>query len=148
MACARLDMMNKFKEVVKGQEYLQLNVDDIIEYISDDLLEVQSEDVVFDAVKLWTFHDIDNRRDKFDSIMSHVRLPYCSSTYLCHEVKNCELMKTEVCQTYLEEARMFHMLPDDQHEMHSARTVARSRFNVKRHLVLVGGLTSDNEENG
>ena len=51
------------------------------------------------------------------------------------------------CQLYLEEARMYHMLPDHRHEICSTRTAPRKCFPIQRCLVVVGGLTKEDRQN-
>lgn len=139
-------MLKSFREVTIGQEFLELSTSDLIEYIRDDQLHVHTEDPVFEAVVKWTKHDTESRSSEVDKVMEHVRLPHCTSVYLCSVVKDCALMKSEACQVLLEEARMFHMLPDRRSEMHSSRTMPRAGFNMERHLVLVGGIGAQNKD--
>lgn len=56
-------------------------------------------------------------------------------------------MENKDCQGYLEEARMFHMLPDHRQEICSPRTLSRDCFTVFNSLVIVGGLTKEDREN-
>ncbi len=144
---ARSVMLTKLKEVVMSGEYKQLTVDDIIEYISDDNLKVSNEDTVFEAVVIWVKEDESSRLSLFPCIMEHVRLPYCTSTYLCHVVKESPYMTDKTCLDYLEEAQLFHMLPDHRHEICSTRTRPRRSFYVERRLVIVGGLNKEDKEN-
>ena len=45
--------MEKFEGVVDSDDFLQLDVDALVDYISDSCIEVQFEDAVFKAVKKW-----------------------------------------------------------------------------------------------
>ena len=144
---ARHAMLTQFKDVVTSVEFRQLADTELIEYISDNDLEVPFEDAVFEAVVLWVNHDLENRKLGFQNVMAHVRLPFCTPTYLCHVVREEPLMEGEVCQGRLEEARMYLMLPDHKHEMSSPRTLPRNSFNLSRRLVVIGGLTKEDKEN-
>ena len=106
-------MLDKFKETVQQEEFLQLSVTDLNEYISDDLLNVPNEDLVFDSVIRWVKHDQKVREDLFSQIISHIRLPYCTSFYLCDTVEECNWVSSPECQAFLKEARMFHLLLPD-----------------------------------
>ena len=146
---ARCVMMTQFKSVVSVEEFEELTDEELIEYISDSALCVPNEDAVFEAVIHWMNSSPLDRLPSFERVAAHVRLPYCSRAYLCHVVKNYELMtlSSPVCRKYLEEALEWHLLSGRRHEISSQRTVARNSFSTNRCLVLVGGLIKDDKEN-
>ena len=144
---AREMMLKGFKDVVDGSEFRELAEAEILEYITDDGLDVPTEDAVFHSVMQWTNVNLEERSVSFDRILKHVRLPYCTGAYLCHVVSKEQLMSSDSCQELLSEAREFHMLPDTRHELESNRILPRRSFNDCRHLVIVGGLTRHDKEN-
>ncbi|KAI0211031.1 Kelch-like protein 5, partial [Lamellibrachia satsuma] len=67
----RLDQLQKvtkqfvfaeFKTVALTPEFKELTCRELIEIIKDDDVNVEYEDVVFDAVLYWVRHDLDNRK--------------------------------------------------------------------------------------
>ena len=81
---------------------------------SDDELQVPCEDPVFDSVLQWLTTETEVRKDVFEKIVEHVRLPYCSSAYLCHVVQQHDRMSSEMCKNLVKEARDFQLQPEHQ----------------------------------
>ena len=144
---ARKKMLLSFKDVVDGTEFKELTEQDMVEYVTDDDLEVPSEDAVFHSVVRWTKIYEGERKESFERIMQHVRLPYCTGAYLCHVVSKEPLMRSQTCEALLDEARTFHMLPDNRHALVSQRIQPRASFHDCNKLVIVGGLTKHDKEN-
>lgn len=145
----RAEMLTKFKEIVQtSSEFKELSADELIEYIGDDELNIENENVVFDAVVQWVKHDVTGRRCAFDDIIKHVRLPFATSDYLCYVITQTDIVSSsKAARETVEEARLYHMLADKRHEMVSPRTVPRRNFSLTRHLVVLGGLMRDDREN-
>ena len=144
----RLDQLQKvtkqfvfaeFKTVALIVEFKELTCRELIEFIKDDNVNVDDEDIVFDAVLGWVRHDLDNRKSSLQTILEHVRLPYCTSNYLLHMKDTYDLL-TQKCFEYLHEAMSFQADTVHQHQMTSYRTVQRNNFRMKSCLLLVGGL--------
>ncbi len=79
-----------------------------------DELQVTCEDPVFDAVSQWLSEDPDARGPEFERIVPHIRLPYCTSAYLCHVVQQTPSMRAEACSHLVDEARDFQLQPEHQ----------------------------------
>ena len=130
---------SEFKIVALKEEFKELSCKELIEFIKDDDVNVEDEDVVFDAVLGWVRHDLDNRKSSFQTIIEHVRLPYCTRIYLRH-IKDTYDLFTPMCYEYLIEALSFQADTVHQHQMNSCRTVPRTNFRMKSCLLLVGGM--------
>ena len=137
---ARRFILSEFRTVAFTDEFKELSCTQLIEIIKDDDVNVEYEDVVFDAVLGWIRHDLANRKSLVEMIFGLVRLPYCSSNYLRNIHDNADLL-TAKCFEYLHEATTFQADPVHQHEMSSCRTVPRTNFRVKYRLLVVGGRT-------
>ena len=141
-------IQSEFKIVALKEEFKELSCKELIEFIKDDDVNVEDEDVVFDAVLDWVRHDLDNRKSSFQTIIEHVRLPYCTSNYLQHMKDTYDLF-TPMCYEYLIEALSFQADTVHQHQIASCRTVLRTNFQQESCLLLVGGLAclegEDNE---
>ena len=142
---ARSAMLTMFKDVVAGIEFKEMTTSEVVEYIADNELSIRNEDPLFDAVKMWLEHHVDQRQDDLCEVISHVRFPFCTTAYLCDVVERSPLLTANT--GFLDEARHYHMLPEKRHEMRGNRFIPRKSFGVTRKLVLVGGLTKGEKEN-
>ncbi|KAI0226983.1 Kelch-like protein 21 [Lamellibrachia satsuma] len=142
----RLDQLQKvtkqfvfaaFKTVALTPEFKELTCRELIEFIKDDDVNVEDEDIVFDAVLSWVRHDLDNRKSSLQMILEHVRLPYCTSNYLWHIKEAYDLLTTKSFE-YIHEAMAFQADPVRQHQIFSCRTVPRNNFRMKSCLLTVG----------
>ena len=147
----RLDQLQKvskqfvfaeFKTVALIAKFKELTCRELIEFIKDDDVNVEDEDVVFDAVLGWVRHDLDNRKSLLETILEHVRLPYCTRNYLLHMKDTYDLL-TPKCFRYLHEAMSFQADIVHQHQINSCRTVPRTNFRMKSCLLVVGGKGKD-----
>ena len=134
---AKRMMQSEFKIVVVMDEFKELSCREVIDCIKGDEVNVASEDVVFDAVLGWVGHDPDNRKSALETIIEHVRLPYCTGDYLVHMRDQL----TPNCFEYLHEAMAFQLATVNRHEISSCRTVPRNNLRMKSCLVVVGGQT-------
>ena len=132
-------ILSEFKTVAFMEEFKELSCTELIEFIKDDDVNVEYEDIVIEAVLDWVRHDLDNRKSSFEAILERVRLPYCRSNYLRH-IKDTGDVLTPKCFEYLHEAILFQAVTVHQHEISSCRTLPRTNFRLKSCLLVVGGL--------
>ena len=71
-------ILSEIKTVAFSDEFKELSRTQLIESIKDDAVNVEYEDVVFEAVLGWIRHYLVNRTSSMEMIFGHVRLPYCS----------------------------------------------------------------------
>ncbi|XP_072446841.1 kelch-like protein 3 isoform X10 [Chiloscyllium punctatum] len=71
-----------FPDVMLGEEFLSLNLDQVCSLISSDKLTVASEEKVFEAVISWIKYDKETRLDHMAKLMENVRLPLLPRDYL------------------------------------------------------------------
>ena len=140
---AKRFILSEFKSVAFMDEFRELSCTYLIDIIKDDGVNVEYEDVVFESVLGWARHDLVNRKSSFEVILEHVRLPYCSPSYLRH-IKDKSDLLTSKCFEYLHEAMAFQADSVHKHETSSCRTVPRTNFPVKTRLMMVGGLNVKN----
>ncbi len=98
---ARKLMLERFSDIVAGDQFMAMIEQELTEYIQSDDLCLRNENEVFAAVVAWIGHDPEKRKLCMDSLIEHVRLPYCTEFYLKHVVSNEPLMKTLVCSQVL-----------------------------------------------
>ena len=139
---ARRMMRSEFKIVAFTDDFKKSSCKELIDLIKDDDVDVASEDVVFDAVLGWIQHDLHNRKSFMETIIEHVRLPYCTTEYL-QNMRDVYDLLTPKCFEYLHEAMAFQASTVHQHS--SSRTVPRNNVRMKSCLVVVGGQTSSTQ---
>ncbi|KAK2174757.1 hypothetical protein NP493_778g02028 [Ridgeia piscesae] len=132
-------MLDEFKAVVSASEYKHLSCPEVIKYLSDDGINVEDEDFVFESVLVWIRHDPDNRKSSLKQILDQVRLPYCTATYLQRVVDTCDVLTPE-CREYVRDATKYHRDAALRQEISSCRMTPRRRFRMNRRLLVVGGL--------
>ena len=75
-------MHSSFTKVSLEKEFLELPLAELLDYIKDDELKIDSEDPVFSACLRWVRHDELNRKEELDHIIDHIRMEYCSQDLL------------------------------------------------------------------
>ncbi|XP_007904738.2 kelch-like protein 2 [Callorhinchus milii] len=130
-----------FSEVVFGEEFLNLGIDQVCSLIASDMLTISSEEKVFEAVIGWVRHDKEARQEHMARLMEHVRLPLLTREYLVQRVEEETLVKnSNACKDYLIEAMKYHLLPADQRaSMKTTRTRQRTPISIPKVMVVVGG---------
>ncbi|KAG9479960.1 kelch-like protein 2 isoform X2 [Eleutherodactylus coqui] len=123
-----------FSDIVQGEEFLNLGIEQVCSLIASDKLTVLSEEKVFESVITWVNHDKDVRQEHMSHLMEHVRLPLLSRDYLVQRVEEETLVKnSSACKDYLIEAMKYHLLPGDQRTLiKSARTRQRTPVSLPK----------------
>jgi hypothetical protein len=100
-----------FTEVAKQEEIVRLPHDLLIELISDDNLNVGSEELVFTSILRWYHYDENTRRHQFPDVLEHVRLPLLSPAFIHDHVQSEDVIKeSDKCTNLVNEARKYHAL--------------------------------------
>uniref|UniRef100_A0A3Q3W9N2 BTB domain-containing protein n=1 Tax=Mola mola TaxID=94237 RepID=A0A3Q3W9N2_MOLML len=130
-----------FTEVVQGEEFLGLSLQQVCSLISSDKLTVSTEEKVFEAMIAWIKHDKPSRLEYMAKLMEHVRLPLLSRDYLVQIVEKEALIKNNnTCKDFLIEAMKYHLLPADQrHLIQTDRTRPRTPISIPKVMIVVGG---------
>lgn len=137
---AKQYVIEHFTEVAKQEEILLLPREKLIEFISQDCLNVQSEEIVFDAILRWVKHDNKHRIPQLPEVLQYVRLPLVSPYYLFDKLDTEQLiLAAPGCRTFLDEAMKYHILKDRRVEMSSPRMIPRSCMAVDSIVYITGG---------
>ncbi|KAI1899035.1 hypothetical protein AGOR_G00078540 [Albula goreensis] len=130
-----------FSEVMLGEEYMALSLEQVSGLISSDKLTVSTEEKVFEAMISWIKHDKEARLEHMPKLMEHVRLPLLSRDYLVQIVEEEALIKNNnTCKDFLIEAMKYHLLPADQrHLIKTDRTRPRTPVSMPKVMIVVGG---------
>lgn len=134
-------VLENFVDVVNNQEFLMLPSDELEKLLSQDNLNVPSEETILRSLVSWARHNEDKRQQSLSRLLSNVRLPLLSSQFLVDHVQNNELFRNDLsCQHLIMEAMVYHLLPERRLSMQSASTKPRS--STVGVLYAVGGMDS------
>ncbi|XP_073676575.1 kelch-like protein 3 isoform X2 [Garra rufa] len=130
-----------FTDVMVGEEFMALSLQQVCSLISSDKLTVSTEEKVFEAMIAWIKHDKEARLEHMPKLMEHVRLPLLSRDYLVQIVEEEPLIKNNnTCKDFLIEAMKYHLLPADQrHLIKTDRTRPRTPVSLPKVMMVVGG---------
>ncbi|XP_039755120.1 kelch-like protein 5 [Pararge aegeria] len=126
-----------FMQVVKHQEFLSLQTEQMSELLKSDDLNVETEETVFESLMTWVKHDNANRDKNLSELLKLVKLPLLSSEYLIDKVEQvcCDIPE---CQPLIMEAVKWHLLPERRSLLFSHRT--RPRTSTIGRLLAIGGM--------
>ncbi|RVE44844.1 hypothetical protein evm_010499, partial [Chilo suppressalis] len=126
-----------FMQVVKQQEFLSLQAEQLASLLKSDDLNVISEENVFESLMIWVQHEIANREQHLATLLKLVKLPLLSSEFLIDIVEQaCGNMPE--CQPLIMEAVKWHLLPERRALLFSHRT--RPRTSTIGRLLAIGGM--------
>uniref|UniRef100_T1GIJ3 BACK domain-containing protein n=1 Tax=Megaselia scalaris TaxID=36166 RepID=T1GIJ3_MEGSC len=132
--------LQNFQQVVSTEEFLLLPFDEVRDLISNNQLNICSEEKVFLAVLNWVKHDLVERKKHISELMGHVRLPLVSREFLMSCVESEGLIREDShCKELLLEAMKYHLLPEQRSLMSNKRTIERRPDGMKPYVFAVGG---------
>ncbi|KAK4475172.1 hypothetical protein MN116_002255 [Schistosoma mekongi] len=132
-----------FLEVVESEEFLLLPVSHLVDILSSDDLNVNSEEQVYYAVMRWMHHNLSDRRPYLSYLLEHVRLPLLSPKFLVGTVGTDLLIRSdERCRDLVDEAKDYLLLPQERQLMQGPRTKPRKILQGGELLFAIGGWCS------
>ena len=136
---ARRLMTADFVSVVSTNGFMELSSEELVQYISDDDVSVDSEDAVLESVLKWVRHDPDERKTALVTILESVRLQFCTGIYLNKVLDSCDVLTPET-RSYLKVALKLHVAPTSALSgTCNSPTTARFSYRMKRRVLVVGG---------
>ena len=75
-----------FTRVVEHEDFLNLTISEVEEWISSDEIRVRGEEDVFQAIVKWAEQNGDGERKTFFELFRHVRLIYLSPNYVLNDI--------------------------------------------------------------
>ena len=102
-----------FENIIYSDEFVNLTVERVLNYIGSDELSVSKEEVVFEAIVRWINYDVDNRKQHIDKLISKLRLELVSPQFIAQAVHQYEHVKEN--QSSLKcvlDSYQWHCLPD------------------------------------
>ncbi|CAI5680293.1 unnamed protein product [Oreochromis niloticus] len=130
--------MEHFLEVVGGQEFLLLPVEEMERLLTSDDINVPDEETVVTSLLTWVRHDASTRQRHLPRLLAHVRLPLLQPQFLADLESNPLLRESVECQRLLMEGMKYHLLPQRRPLLQSPRT--RPRKATVGAMFAVGGM--------
>ena len=143
-------VMDNFRSVVEYDEFCELPVERLIVYISSDLIDVRTEESVYEAVIKWLQHDIDERKKFVCALMEHIRFATVDSQYLNENIADDPLVRNcEKCSSLLDDAKRYRESSAGQHgnrrrSMQAETFTPRPSTVAKEVMVTIGGINNVN----
>ncbi|XP_072771890.1 kelch-like protein 24 isoform X1 [Nerophis lumbriciformis] len=132
-------ILEHFSCVCQQEEFLSLCVDKLTEILASDDLNVSREELVFEAAMLW-LNKCPSRKQSFDKVLEHVRLPLISPYYLHDVIESVDVVKeNQGCQRLISEAKDYLLLKDRRRELFCPRARPRKSTGTSEVIVTVGG---------
>uniref|UniRef100_A0A671TKR6 Kelch-like family member 5 n=1 Tax=Sparus aurata TaxID=8175 RepID=A0A671TKR6_SPAAU len=130
--------MEHFLEVVGGQEFLLLPVEEMEKLLTSDDVNVPDEETVVTSLLTWVAHDSVTRERHLPLLLAHIRLPLLQPQFLADLESNPLLRDSMECQRLLMEGMKYHLLPQRRPLLQSPRT--RPRKATVGAMFAVGGM--------
>ena len=131
-ACADLERKSKryildhFTPVSLQEEYLQLSLEKLTDFLKDDDLSVDSEEQVFHSAMRWLDYNSESRKPDFDKVLETIRLPLMTPYFLFDIVEKQEVVRaSQKCRALVDEAKTYLLLEDRRPELQTTRTQLR-----------------------
>ncbi|KAM9843414.1 kelch-like protein 24 isoform 2-T3 [Aulostomus maculatus] len=132
-------ILENFSSVYQQEEFLSLCVDKLTEILASDHLNVPKEEMVFEAAMLW-LNKCPSRKQSFDKVLEHIRLPLISPYYLHDVIESLEVVKeNQGCLRLISEAKDYLLLKDRRGELYCPRARPRRSTGTAEVIVTVGG---------
>ncbi|XP_002740860.1 kelch-like protein 7 [Saccoglossus kowalevskii] len=133
-----------FTDVSKCEEFLDLSMEQVTEYLSKDELVVRCEDEVFDAAVNWIKHRKDKRMQLRTEIFAKIRFPLITRNYLSTVVEEDETMQDDtVCLKMLVNGMKHHLLDRTDRDKITATPVKPRAKKFDWQIAVFGGSESD-----
>ena len=102
-----------FVQLSKTEEFKQLDFTQVKKLFGSDLLEVVSEEQVFDSLIEWIRYDSETRRSYIAELFALIRLPLIAPGTLADKIGREPLVQSNLeCRDLLDEARDIHLMPE------------------------------------
>ena len=85
---------SNFSSVMKTDDFLKLDIAQVMKWVSSDDVTVTSEEEIFNGIVKWVTHKKSERESNFAELFSQVRLQSISRKFVSNELVNEELVAT------------------------------------------------------
>ncbi|XP_048201239.1 Bardet-Biedl syndrome 5 protein isoform X2 [Perognathus longimembris pacificus] len=91
---AREFVSDRFVQICKEEDFMQLSPQELISVISNDSLNVEKEEVVFEAVMKWVRTDKENRAKNLSEVFDCIRFRLMTEKYFKDQVEKDDIIKS------------------------------------------------------
>ena len=139
---AKEHIEKNFTEVSQGEEFVSLTKDKVSEILSSNELNVEKEEVVFEALLKWVQHDQESRSEYIGDLLPLVRFGLLNSKFVQETVaSNNTIIRCEKCKKLLDDIKDFEANPETYQGEHKFSVILRSGMIKPEHcLLLIGGV--------
>ncbi|KAK9502604.1 hypothetical protein O3M35_011343 [Rhynocoris fuscipes] len=132
--------LQNFWEVFHQEEFLKLSASKLMELTSSDKLQVEKEEIVCEAIVRWHKYKPSARKEEFTKVLETARLCLVSPYFLVDCIQSLDVVQeSPECTKLVEQAKLYHLLPDRRHELSSLRSKPRLSSDTFEVIVAVGG---------
>lgn len=144
-AAAEAYIADHFNEVRKSKEFMALSNSHLAKLLSCERLNIKSEEEAYKALVDWAYFDLESRKDKMNDLLSCIKLPLISQSFLVDNVVKDPLFRDNShCRNLVMEAITYHLLPERRIQLQSSRT--RPRPSTLEKIYILGGADPSNRE--
>ena len=123
---AREYVKDHFMEVVKCDEFLHLCPEEVKRLLLSDFIEVNSEEIVFDALYKWLQHDMKSREMYASEMLECIRLPLLKPLFLAEQVYPKPVFKVNSdCIELVMSAMVYHTVKEKRANLVKVSDVPR-----------------------
>ena len=133
-------VMDCFVDVSQGEEFCLLPLDEVTSLLTSDILNVSSEEQVFEAMLQWLQFDLTNRTQYISKLLSCIRLVHIDPVYLMEKVcKNELFMKNTESQEMIFNTLAYHAVKK-QRPLYGNLSLVEPRKSLYGTLFILGGM--------
>jgi kelch-like protein 28 len=134
---AKTFVQDNFRQVIEQEEFVLLPFIQLVELLKDDNLNIESEQVVFEAVVSWVKYRILERGPFLASLLQVVRLSLLTVRFLTQSFESNDLIKSDrKCQTLINDALKYRLTPVKRQ---SYNAVTQTQRRAATRIYAVGG---------
>ncbi|PVD26508.1 hypothetical protein C0Q70_14185 [Pomacea canaliculata] len=140
---AREFIEKNFTQVSHTDEFLELSATQILDLLASDELNVEKEEVVWEALLSWVTHSSEIRRQHIGDLLAKVRLPLLPARFVQDVIApNNLIQRSLTCRGILSDMRDFERNPQSYTGDYDFSISLRSGMIKPEHcILLVGGLS-------
>ena len=133
-------VQDHFMEVVDGDEFAQLSLDNILALLDSDLIQVSSEEVVFEAMYKWLQYDLHTRQQHALSLLKCIRLPLLCPLYLSDVVYSKGVFQQDTACTELIMNALVYVSVKEKRPYLKSKVNCNARKSTLGTMIVVGGM--------
>ena len=118
------DLINSnFSVVMETEDFLNLNVKQVMEWVSNDDVIVDAEEDIFQGIVKWVSHNKSEREDHFLELLSQVRMTSVSQDFLLNQLPKEELVvsNSKIGLNFVSDAMKIKLTETDEQAIQQPR---------------------------